>query len=414
MAEGDAKVNMSLDDIIKLDRKDKKRKVMVNGKGGGRKNRQGKGQPGPRGQSGPRGQPGLRGQPGPRGQRGNKGNNLRGRGANNMNKNVNAPKSQAWRLQRQQSNADFVAKRYNQNVGPKRLQNKQNVNKGNERKGQINSSRQGFAARRAPAAAGLRGGKTGMTRARSRNNIPGAKRFMDPPKGIKRVSSLPNLRDPNSVYNRLGYQSPAQVAYRNRVKRAKQLLLQRQSQRLVPNDLVPRLAKSLSLLKQRVLETRQRMLTTQRGFNAGGLRSDQILRAQRRQQYNQKLLRMSAARVNPNPNVNFMCTLGDEYGPRQRSRSMSRGGSMRGRRQMSRGRSPYRQNPQNFNQHLPRAPLFRRSRSRSSSRSRSRTRTVPLIHSNTNVDDRTFSEVMYSVSNNLGVTGRTLNDRFTF
>jgi hypothetical protein len=30
----------------------------------------------------------------------------------------------------------------------------------------------------------------------------------------------------------LGYQSPAQIAYRNRVKRAKLLLLQRQNQRL--------------------------------------------------------------------------------------------------------------------------------------------------------------------------------------
>uniref|UniRef100_A0A0C9RW87 Baz1b_0 protein n=2 Tax=Fopius arisanus TaxID=64838 RepID=A0A0C9RW87_9HYME len=364
---------------------------MVNGKSGGRKNRQGNVQ---------------------RGQRG-KGNNLRGRGPANKNKkNVNnsPKKSQAWRLQRQQSNGGFVAQRYKQN-GTKRVQSKQNI-KINERKNQNN--RQGFPGRRAGAVRGV--AKPGLTRSRSRNNLATAKRFTGQPKGVKRVSSLPNLRDPNSVYNRLGYQSPAQVAYRNRVKRAKQLLLQRQSQRLVPNDrLVPRAAKPLTNLQQRALERRQQILNSQRSFNAGGLRSDQILRAQRRQQYNQKLLRMNAARVNPHPNVNFMCTLGDEYSPRPRSRSMSQGGSM-SRRQLPRGRSPFRQNPTNFTQQLARGPLFGgpRTRSRSRSRSRSRTRTVPLIHSNTNVDDRTFSEVMYSVGNNLGVTGRTLNDRFTF
>lgn len=44
----------------------------------------------------------------------------------------------------------------------------------------------------------------------------------------KRTTSMPNLRDPDSVHNRLGYQTPAQIAYRNKIKRAKQMLIQNQ------------------------------------------------------------------------------------------------------------------------------------------------------------------------------------------
>lgn len=61
-----------------------------------------------------------------------------------------------------------------------------------------------------------------------------------------------------------------------------------------------------------------------------------------------------------------------------------------------------------------RSPMFGRQRSRSRSRSRSRTRNAPSSDARPDVDDRTFSEVMYSLSGNLGVTGRTLNDRFSF
>lgn len=75
---------------------------------------------------------------------------------------------------------------------------------------------------------------SGLTRSRSRTNLTFNQGgfFTSNKSPLKRTSSLPNLRDPNSVHNRLGYQSPAQIAYRNRVKRAKQLLLQRQNQRL--------------------------------------------------------------------------------------------------------------------------------------------------------------------------------------
>lgn len=188
-------------------------------------------------------------------QRGQRNNSVRGRpaaagGANKNKKNINSPKkSQAWRLQRQQSNGGFVPKRYKQNGGQQRAPNKPNLsNKTNERVDNPSprSRQTGFSARRAAAirasarrtAARRAARKTGALPPlnRGRNNIAPAKRFMTPAKGIKRVSSAPNLRDPNSVYNRLGYQSPAQVAYRHRVKRAKQLLLQRQSQRHMPND----------------------------------------------------------------------------------------------------------------------------------------------------------------------------------
>lgn len=79
-----------------------------------------------------------------------------------------------------------------------------------------------------------RGNRFNLTRNRSRTNLTYNQGgfFTNNKSPLKRTSSLPNLRDPNSVYNRLGYQSPAQIAYRNRVKRAKQLLLQRQNQRL--------------------------------------------------------------------------------------------------------------------------------------------------------------------------------------
>ena len=50
--------------------------------------------------------------------------------------------------------------------------------------------------------------------------------------------------------------------------------------------------KSLTSLQQRALERRQQILTSQHRFNTGGLRSDQIVRAQRRAQYEQKLMRL--------------------------------------------------------------------------------------------------------------------------
>ncbi|KAL0132605.1 hypothetical protein PUN28_000398 [Cardiocondyla obscurior] len=264
----------------------------------------------------------------------------------------------------------------------------------------------------------------GLARSRSRTNLNFNQSgfFTNNKSPLKRTSSLPNLRDPNSVHNRLGYQSPAQIAYRNRVKRAKQLLLQRQNQRLnLQNQF--RMAQtnqktSLLSIQPRTLG-RQQILTSQRRFTTGGLRSDQIARAQRRAQFEQKLMRINSARLTSTPNVNFMCTLGSDYIPtstRPRPLTIAQNrtpAAVVNPRQLPRGRSPFRQNVQSLNMLQNRAPLFSRQRSRSRSRSRSRnTHNTAASDSSGDVDDRSFSEIMYSLSRNLGVTGRTLNDRF--
>ncbi|XP_046480085.1 uncharacterized protein [Neodiprion pinetum] len=401
MSEIDAKVNMSLDEIIKMEKKDKKNKKTTppNKKGNIKRNRAGN----------------VRGRGG-----------FRGRGARNANQNGTPAKaSQSWRLNRNQNQnivqGGYVKRRYNKNGGL--VRSRSNLNLNVKRGGPNNTTRGGLMSRRG------RGGRAGLNRSRSRINLTFTQRGFYTGNNnnnnnknlLKRTNSLPNLRDPTSVHNRLGYQSPAQAAYRNRVKRAKQVLLQRQNQRLNhPNEFrLPQVGKSLTTLQQRALERRQQILTSQRRYNTGGLRSDQIVRAQRRAQYLQKLMRMNTPRMNTGQNVNFMCTLGNDYVReiRQRSMSLSRnqGGNVSNLRQLPRGRSPFRQSMQSLNM-VGRAPLFaqQQRRSRSRSRSRSRNRNIPIADPGTDVDDRTFSEVMYSLSGNLGVTGRTLNDRFSF
>ncbi|XP_018314971.1 uncharacterized protein [Mycetomoellerius zeteki] len=389
MSEIDAKVNMSLDEIIKMEKK--KKNVSTNGKSGGAKRNRGAG----RGRGG-----------------------FRGRGAR-IKRNVGAilKKQQQQTWQRNASTAGnarggFARNRFKRNGNLARSRSNLSLNyKPNNVRGGAFNVRRG------------RGNRFGLTRSRSRTNLTfnqGAF-FINNKSSLKRTNSLPNLRDPNSVHNRLGYQSPAQIAYRNRVKRAKQLLLQRQNQRLnLQNQF--RMAqpgqKTVLLSMQPRTLGRQQILTSQRRFTTGGLRSDQIAHAQRRAQYEQKLLRMNTARLSSTPNVNFMCTLGNEYIPtttRQRPLTLAqnRPSTITNPRQMPRGRSPFRQNSQPLNM-IDRAPLFSRQRSRSRSRSRSRTHNTTTSDSSGDVDDRTFSEVMYSLSGNLGVTGRTLNDRFSF
>ena len=214
-----------------MEKKDKKKKAVVGkgkgagigvgGKGGAKRNR-----------GGPRG-------------------NFRGvQGRAVATAKINNGMLKKGRLQRSQLNtvrAGFITKRFKNkknnaknnngasgsglvrarsNIALNRIKNHANINNG----------RGAFNARRGNAA------KFGITRSKSRTNLvtPATmKRFFTSNKGVlKRTNSMPNLRDPTSVHNRLGYQSPAQVAYRNRVKRAKQLLLQRQSQRMhqAPND----------------------------------------------------------------------------------------------------------------------------------------------------------------------------------
>ncbi|XP_076677484.1 uncharacterized protein LOC143373803 isoform X3 [Andrena cerasifolii] len=363
MSEIDAKVNMSLDEIIKMEKKEKKKKAgPANGKTGAKRIRGST-----RGRSG-----------------------LRGRGAR-VKRNVGtAKKEQTWQAGQSNNNSvrgGFVRKRYKKTSGLTRSRSNLNLN-------QKSNTRGAFNVRRG------RGNRFGLTRSRSRTNLTFTQGgfFTNNKTTLKRTNSLPNLRDPTSVHNRLGYQSPAQIAYRNRVKRAKQLLLQRQNQRLsLQNQFrVPQAGKSMLSLQQRsAMERRQQILTSQRRFTTGGLRSDQIARAQRRAQYEQKLMRINTHQrplpLTPSRNGNAVNSL----------------------RQLPRGRSPFRQSVQSLNM-VGRSPLFGRQRSRSRSRSRSRTRNTPSSDAGTDVDDRTFSEVMYSLSGNLGVTGRTLNDRFSF
>ncbi|CAL1679757.1 unnamed protein product [Lasius platythorax] len=390
MSEIDAKVNMSLDEIIKMEKK--KKNAAANGKAGGSKRNRGA----------------VRSRAG-----------FRGRGARIKRGNVGVIVKKQQQQQTWQRNANntnnvrgFAKNRFKKNLGNlTRSRSNLSLN-------QKTNARGAFNVRRG------RGNRfSNLTRSRSRTNLTFNQGgfFTNNKSPLKRTSSLPNLRDPNSVHNRLGYQSPAQIAYRNRVKRAKQLLLQRQNQRLnLQNQF--RLAqtgqKTLLSMQPRTL-ARQQILTSQRRFTTGGLRSDQIARAQRRAQYEQKLMRMNSVRLTPTPNVNFMCTLGSEYTPnatRQRPLTLTQNrhpAAIGGMRQLPRGRSPYRQSAQGVNM-VGRAPLFGRQRSRSRSRSRSGTHNTTTSDSSGDVDDRSFSEVMYSLSGNLGVTGRTLNDRFSF
>lgn len=341
-----------------------------------------------------------------------------GRGARVKRNVATAKKEQPWQAGQNNNNNNnnnnnvrggFVRKRYKKNTGLTRSRSNLTLN-------QKPNTRGAFNVRRG------RGNRFGLTRSRSRTNLTFTQGgfFTNNKTPLKRTNSLPNLRDPTSVHNRLGYQSPAQIAYRNRVKRAKQLLLQRQNQRLsLQNQFrVPQAGKSLMSLQQRSTERRQQILTSQRRFTTGGLRSDQIARAQRRAQYEQKLMRMNSSRLNTNSNVNFMCTLGNEYSPSTHQRPLTlapsrNGNAVNSLRPLPRGRSPFRQSVQSLNM-VGRSPIFGRQRSRSRSRSRSRTRNTPSSDTGADVDDRTFSEVMYSLSGNLGVTGRTLNDRFSF
>ncbi|XP_043474215.1 uncharacterized protein LOC122506214 [Leptopilina heterotoma] len=386
MSDIDAKVNMSLDEIIKLDKK-KKKSGVASVKGGVKKSRGLK--------------PGIQ-------------------GGNQRPKKQNQSqfkKIMSWRQGTTKLRGGFVRKRYNKKGGIVRSRSSLNLNRNFKTyTREAFSVNRGFGPKRRAV-----GNRLALNRNKSQINPSfGHGGFFINRSTLKGNSnSMSNLRDPNSVYNRLGYQSPAQIAYRNRVKRAKQLLLQRQNQRMNLQNAIGMAGgvKSLRSLQQRALERRQQILTSQNRFNIGGLRSDQIVRAQRRQQYEQKLLRLNSTQMNANSNVNFTCTLGSpfshEIGQQPLSLSQRQNSENIGNpHQLSRGRSTFRQSMQNLNV-LGRNQSFTQQR-RSRSRSRSRNRSILSLESSLNMDDRSFSEVMYSLSGNLGVTGRTLNDRFSF
>lgn len=191
-----------------MEKKEKKKKTAAaNGKPGAKRNRG----------SAVRGRAGFRGRGGARIKRNNVGivlkkqqqNIWQQRGANNSNA---------------RGGGGFLKNRYKKNL----VRSRSNLSLN-----QKTSPRGGGAFNTRRGRGGNRFGG-GLTRSRSRTNLTFNQGgfFTGKSSVMKRTSSLPNLRDPTSVHNRLGYQSPAQIAYRNRVKRAKQLLLQRQNQRL--------------------------------------------------------------------------------------------------------------------------------------------------------------------------------------
>lgn len=152
-----------------------------------------------------------------------------------------ATKSPWKRFQNFNGRGGFVQKKFTRNPGLTRSRSNLALNRIGNIRGNPRGGMRGMRGSRG----GMRGGRGfgmhrggpgrfGLTRSRSRTNLTFTQTgfFTNNKPHLNRTNSLPNLQDPMSVHNRLGYQSPAQVAYRNRVKKAKQLLLQRQNQRL--------------------------------------------------------------------------------------------------------------------------------------------------------------------------------------
>lgn len=147
---------------------------------------------------------------------------FRGRGARiKRNVGTTVKKQQVWQRSTAKNNIrNGFINRYRKNENFMKPRINSNINNKNTRGGTFNVRRG-------------RGNRFGLTRSRSRTNLASNQsNFLNNKNTLKKTNSLPNLRDPTSVHNRLGYQSPAQIIYQNRVKRAKQLLLRRQNQRL--------------------------------------------------------------------------------------------------------------------------------------------------------------------------------------
>lgn len=190
-----------------MEKKEKKKKAgAANGKLGVKRNR-----------NAIRGRAGFRGRGGTRIKRNNVGTTMK----------KQQQQQNAWQRGANNSNirGGFLKNRYKKNL----VRSRSNMSLNQK------ANARGSGAFNVRRGRGGGGNRFGLTRSRSRTNLTfNQSGFFTNNKSplLKRTSSLPNLRDPTSVHNRLGYQSPAQIAYRNRVKRAKQLLLQRQNQRL--------------------------------------------------------------------------------------------------------------------------------------------------------------------------------------
>ena len=156
-----------------------------------------------------------------RGVRGaSKANTVRGRAAVQGKRKVQQRSTQNWKRQGRVQTG-FIKKKNAANT-MFRAKSNNNLNK-IKPKNNNNNVRGNFVGRR------LNTSRVGLARSKSRNNLAFVqnRNFTNEINKIngKRTNSMPNLRDPNSVHSRLGYQSPAQIAYRNRIKRAKQLLI---------------------------------------------------------------------------------------------------------------------------------------------------------------------------------------------
>ncbi|XP_014225349.1 CLK4-associating serine/arginine rich protein-like isoform X1 [Trichogramma pretiosum] len=429
MADVDAKVNMSLDDIIRME---KKKKAMNNKRGGGGGNKSGNNRNN-RARSSSRGRKNQQQQHRSRSQaRGGGQNNYRGR-SNSRHRNNQYNKRGQWR-------------RYGQNLRGKRFSN------GSLGRNSLSRSRSNVTLNRIGLRTNSRGrstsratyqirrGSFNMNRSRSRSrgrfnqyddgigeyndynsDYPGDYEggYDDPSNFLKRINSMPNLSDPGSVYSRLGYQSPAQMAYRNKVKGAKNTLLQSQHKAYrMQNALqVPNIMPPLSFNN-----------TSPRQYNTATIRAEQLLRAQRRAAYEQKLMRINALqqRGTPEP-INYLEDL-NEYAQRHPAMSLYTASPTQSSTASNerRGRSPFRRTlplkepklEPNYSGPLRSRSASRTRRTRSRSRSRSRARqgsgvnSISLVNDD-EIEDRSFSKAMYSLSDNFGVTGRTLNDRFS-
>lgn len=135
----------------------------------------------------------------------------------------------SWKQAASKLRGGYVRKRYNKKGGIVKSRSSLTLNRNFKTNRDGFTVNRGYGVKRRSATNILR-----LNRIKSQTNLSfGRSGFFTERSTLKmNFNSLANLRDPNSVHNRLGYQSPAQIAYRNRVKRAKQLLLQRQNQRM--------------------------------------------------------------------------------------------------------------------------------------------------------------------------------------
>ncbi|XP_014219734.1 uncharacterized protein DDB_G0287625 [Copidosoma floridanum] len=361
MAEVEAKVNMSLDDIIKMERKKRSNSQgpynhQYNQRGGGGGGYRGRGQNN-RGNNMMRNNRGTMNHYNNRNNYHNYNNNYNRNNVMNNNNNNNGNRGNyrgggPYRRYSQNGvRGGFVQKRYNNynnyNYVPyhqtnlRRSRSSVSLNRMSQYNGPMGYSNKSYSPRRGGGGGGENwggggGGRYRQSRSRSRINYQNNSNYSSPTRSyLQRTNSLPDLRDDDasSVYDRLGYQNTsAQTAYRNRViKNALQLSPSRKS--LPPQG-------------------------RQRRYSAGSIRSDQILRAQRRAQYEQKLMRVNAARAKAIP-IDYMSSLNEYVSKQHPSLALYQSQNSLNARQM-RAKSPYAQSLKSFQTIIPKTKFVNR------------------------------------------------------